>query len=92
MSEMYVSTKLLKQGSNYAIVRIGQWQCLFSYETLVCSFNSYNGYRRHWDDWSRTTARHIRQFADFLHEPEINLCKAAWEALPCAPFTLDIED
>lgn len=38
---------------------------LLSYNTIICSLVYSGAFRKHWNDWSATTAKHINDFMRF---------------------------
>lgn len=47
---------------------------LRSYNTIVASIQPDGTIKRHWDDWSATTGRHLLSFC--------GICKKEWEKMP----------
>ena len=56
---------------------------LQSYDTIVCGYDMKdNKFYRFWDDYSRTTQRHIRMFCDMYGiDPDVSF-KKNWESFP----------
>ena len=55
---------------------------LVSYSTYVCCYDVRGRFYRLWDDWSRTTMRHIVEFVRQFGRGVGPLTKKEWEALP----------
>ena len=53
---------------------------LISYNTIVCEWNSSDGFVRYWGGYSATSMRHINEFRRQLGLQSIN--KKTWEDLP----------
>lgn len=55
---------------------------LVSYSTDVCCYDVRGRFYRLWDDWSRTSMRHIVEFVKQFGRGVGPLTKKEWEALP----------
>ena len=55
---------------------------LVSYSTYVCCYDVRGRFYRLWDDWSRTSMRHIVEFVRQFGRGVGPLTKKEWEALP----------
>lgn len=55
---------------------------LVSYGTYVCCYDARGRFYRLWDDWSRTTMRHVVEFVRQFGRGTGPLTKKEWEALP----------
>ena len=65
---------------------IGNRAILKSYDTIVCEINTKSGaFKRYWNGWSATTARHIDAFCTTFGKSR-GLCKGEWLALPVKQF------
>lgn len=87
MQSFYLEPKYSTQKSFYkkALVSVslsrGDHIYLFSYKTLVAS--ACNGeLKKHWNGYSRTTMKHISEFARQFASYDHDLNKKEWDALP----------
>lgn len=55
---------------------------LVSYSTYVCCYDARGRFYRLWNDWSRTTMRHVVEFVRQFGRGVGPLTKKEWEALP----------
>ncbi len=87
VDDKIITTELqaLTQKSFYGKAKIhfkGSWIYLQSYDTIVCSINKdTKTIRRHWNDWSVTTSKHVNDFLisnGFDH----GISKKEWLSLP----------
>ena len=63
---------------------------LQSYDTVVCGHNLKTGeFYRFWDDFSRTTQRHIQMFCDKYGISRRVSLKKNWESLPLSCTDVD---
>lgn len=73
-------SRMLKRiDARSAIVGTKEHPALLSYMTIVCSLKDGRLVRL-WDDWSATTAKHVRTFCKEYNIPAPN--KAEWLAMP----------
>ena len=49
------------------VIQTEKAKYLLSYNTIICRLSSGGEFRKIWDDWSRTTAKHINDFMRFTH-------------------------
>lgn len=62
--------RLQKLGASVTLISVEGVSVLFSYETPVAAFIEGKGYVRTAKDWSRTTNKHITQWAGMKVEAE----------------------
>lgn len=87
MQSFYLEPKYSTQKSFYkkALVYVSlnrdEHSSLFSYKTLVAS--ACNGeLKKHWNGYSRTTMKHISEFARQFASYDHDLNKKEWDDLP----------
>ena len=59
---------------------------LLSDDTIICRLSYGGEFRKMWDDWSATTAKHINDFMRFTRFGR-GFCKKAWLSLDYYPET-----
>ena len=59
---------------------------LLSYDTIICRLSFGGEFRKLWDDWSKTTAKHINDFMRFTRFGN-GFNKKEWENLDYFPAT-----
>ena len=59
---------------------------LLSYDTIICRLSFGGEFRKLWDDWSATTAKHINDFMRFTSFWR-GFSKKEWLSLDCYPDT-----
>ena len=75
----------ISQKSFYGKAKIhikGSWIYLQSYETIVCSLNKdTKTIRRHWNDWSVTTSKDVKDFM-LSNGLDHGISKKEWLSIP----------
>ena len=75
----------INQKSFYGKAKIhvkGSWIYLQSYDTIVCSINKdTKTFRRHWNDYSVTTSKHINEFL-ISNGLDHGISKKGWFLIP----------
>ena len=59
---------------------------LLSYDTIICRLSFGGEFRKLWDGWSATTAKHINDFMRFTRFGN-GFNKKEWENLDCYNYT-----
>ena len=64
------------------IIKTEKARYLLSYDTIICRLSFGGEFRKLWDDWSKTTAKHINDFMRFTRFGN-GFNKKEWENLDC---------
>ena len=68
------------------IIRTEKARYLLSYDTIICRLSFGGEFRKLWDSWSATTAKHINDFMKFTRFGR-GFSKKEWEKLDCYNYT-----
>ena len=86
-----MKTKLERKTYNKAtVIEKDGVAYLQSYDTIVCGINLKDKkFYRFWDDYSRTTQRHIQMFCDMYGIDRCVSLKRNWESIPVSFADVD---
>ena len=79
-----------KTYNNATVIEQGDMVYLQSYNTIVCGYDTNTKkFYKFWDDYSRTTQKHIKLFCDMYGINRNVYLKKEWESIPVSTADVD---